>query len=148
MTDNDNYIIQQKKETKSNYRILFEKIVKSSPSKVKDIGKIDDAGNFTFSIELTKLGIKKEDLSLYRQELFCPFSANFIGELLIRDNFDQFVSLLTTYSEEEYSEMVCKCIHKTFGMRFLNDKIIFTFHISLLQKILNEDIKNNLCKTV
>ena len=44
----------------------------------------------------------------------------------------------------EYISYVNRFEHNGFGLKFINNQFIFSFHISLLQRLLTEDFKKQL----
>ena len=72
--------------------------------------------------------------------------ADFLGELLVRENINKFAEILTKVPNIDYAVVVNKYKHTRFGMRMKGDGFIFKFHINLVQKILTEDFKRQVDK--
>lgn len=123
----------------SRFRELFRCIVVSSPE-VKIIDGCDSEGDIRFEVSMKSMGISYETLMKYKEEISSDFTANFMGELLIRENMDKFIKSLTDL-ENGYLSAVNKYEHRKFGLKVFRDKFVFTFHASLLQNILTEDFK-------
>jgi len=105
------------------------------------ISPCNDSGNVFFSISLSELKIPFTTFVECQNELFCDYVANFLGEVFIRDNIEEFTKVLTDILPDRYNNIVNKLNHMGFGLQFCNNKLIFSFHVSLLQKILTEDFK-------
>ena len=78
-------------------------------------------------------------------EIFSPFVADFLGELIIRTNLDKFTDKLTRMHHDSFVYAVkggeTETCHKRFGMKVKDGMISFRFHISLLHEILTEDFR-------
>ena len=95
-----------------------------------------------------KLSASLRDLSLPRVTLvktgFCrtAFFVDLLGDLLVRKNLALFAKLLTQVEPKNYDQMVNGHQHRHFGMQVdQNDVISLSFHISLIQTILGEDLE-------
>jgi len=126
----------------SKFRDLFAIIVSSSPE-VKILEKCSDEGDVMFECPIRSLGINYELLMKYKTEITSDFTANFLGELLIRENMDKFAKILTDL-KDDYIARVNQYEHRKFGMKIFRDRFIFTFHISLIQSILTESFKKKM----
>jgi len=122
----------------SNYRDLFLKFIKSD-AKVK-IEKIKD-GDVTFSIAIKDMGLNYQDIQKYRSEIFSHLAVNFIGEVLVRENINEFANILTKIDKNRYADVVNGFEHKKFGLKINRNRFNFCFHISLVQSILNEGFR-------
>ena len=118
---------------------LLARVIKANP--VLTIEGPSPEGDIKFSASL-------RDLSLPRATLvktgFCrtAFFVDLLGDLLVRKNLAQFAKLLTQVEPKNYDQMVNGHQHRHFGMLVNeNDVIQFTFHISLIQTILAEDLE-------
>jgi len=125
------------------YRELFSLFITTSP-KINILSKVSDDGDIKFSVDRKDMGISFDDLVKYRDQVFSDFNANFIGELLVRENIDQFAKILVSLDKEAYPSIVNRYQHKKFGMEVVREKFTFKFHISLLQSILTEDFKRQI----
>lgn len=122
----------------SKYREVFGIVATSKPD--LKIIECDEDGRIRFEVTTKSLGISYETIMKYRNELSSDYMANVLGELVIREHLNKFVKLLTNM-KEQYLTAVNKYEHKKFGLRAFSGKFIFTFHASLLQRILTEDFK-------
>ena len=99
---------------------------------------LTEDGNATFSVPLEHLGLTAEQVNKicnFRSRTFI----NFFGELLIRPRFREFYEILITLNN--YSkEMSATFQHQDFGLKLKRDPDVleFTFHISLLQELEQE----------
>ena len=131
-------------DKKSNrFRDLLSIISMSNPE-IKIIEKCSDEGDITFEVAMKSLGISYENLIKYKYEIGSDFVANFLGELLIRENIEKFARIITDL-KDDYKARVTQFEHKKFGMKIFRDKFIFVFHISLIQSILMEDFRRKIC---
>ena len=144
-TDQDN-VFSKKIERKLNsrYRELIQILIKSSPI-ITIFTDIKTDGDICFSISLNDIGINNSVYLKYRNIIFSDYLANFLGELLVRENIEEFSKILTTkVSAEDYSSIVNTYEHHQFGMEVVKNNLVFSFHISLLQSILTESLKRKL----
>lgn len=150
----EEYIEEMKSDTEScskalpnkNSILLREVLVSlcsiSIVPKIKITNPCDENGNVVFEAytesakDLYDFFLKHKSES----QAYTNFIANFTGELLIRENIDVFAKIIMDL-KKSYSNKVTKFKHKTFGMTIFDNKIVFKFHISLLESILTEDIK-------
>lgn len=103
-----------------------------------------DPGDIVFEVSKKSLNIDFETMLKYKKELCSTFMMNTIGELVIRENLDEMAQVVLGISHDDYPDLVNGISHRNFGMQIFRDKLVFTFHISLLQKILTEDLKRKL----
>ena len=122
------------------FRELFCIFLSSVP-KIDICDKVSDDGDVRFVVSKDDIGLSFEDIIKYRSEIFSGFCANFMGELLVRENIDRFAKVLVHFNKEPHSSAADRYIHRKFGMEVVRDKFIFVFHISLLQSILTENFK-------
>lgn len=132
------------------YRDLFKVIINSKPTLLSITLNEDNEGTFnghvSFSVGLTDIGLSVANICMYKREFNSPFFAFFVGELLVRENLDDFIEKVQEMGPEDYYNS-CQKIHKTFGMRIKNGKELeFIFHVSLLKKIVSEEFKISLNK--
>jgi hypothetical protein len=130
-----------------NYKDLLKYIVHSS-TEIDIIKDCDDCGDVKFSVPMPQLGISYEVFIKYQEEIISSFFANFIGELLVRENIEKFAEIISKIDKKEFSNIVHHYEHKKFGVEVLKGCIIFSFHISLIQSILTEDFKKQINKKV
>jgi hypothetical protein len=115
-----------------------------SPMKVSIEG-IDDKGDILFYVSLRHLGMTKADLTNYLRLICTRFFTDFVGELLVRYNIDDFVKYMSeSIAPNQYFAMVDSTRHGGFGLFILDgeDAFRFQFHISFLQQILSEDVNH------
>jgi hypothetical protein len=86
---------------------------------------------------MKSVGVTYDVMVDYRDEVVSGLVSNFIGELMIRENIDKFAKIIMELGDN-YLDRVNKFHHEGFGNRIWKDKFIFTFHISLVQRILTE----------
>lgn len=119
---------------------VFLRVLKTNP-KIEMLSFSKEGGDITISVKqedvLAKKYINSDDYIIKTK-----FFANFVGELLVRQNIDKFINLLVKIDSEHYDKLVCGFYHKNFGMYIVpEDKTLrFQFHISLIQDILTENI--------
>jgi len=130
-------------DKKSNRFREFLHIISTSNPEIRIIEKCSDEGDVTFEVSMKSLGISYDNLIKYKYEICSDFSANFLGELLVRENIEKFVKIITEL-KDDYKSKVTKFEHKKFGMKIFRDKFIFVFHISLIQSILTEDFRRKM----
>ena len=130
--------IEQKKKTTSSHRELLSLLLKSSPA-IKTVEACDANGDMRFAINMTDLGLQANDFFHFHDELSSRLIIDCMGELLIRENLSMFVPYLTAMPQENYVVAVGKSHHNSFGMSVRKEAMVFSFHISFLQKILTED---------
>ena len=144
----DDYVKSIKEEVKTqenisnmpltNYRELFSKFIVSNPSiKLEEVVR----GDVTFSVAIKDMGLSCQDMQKLRTEIYSYLAVNFIGELLVRENINQFGKILTKINKEQYSDVVNGYEHKKFGLKIRRNRLYFCFHISLVQSILTEDFR-------
>ena len=148
----DNFVKEIKKsfarDMKNNYKInsrfrnLLNFIMLNPPP--VEIIEIKNDGDIIFSILTADIGLSFGNYIKYKTEILSSFFANFLGELLVRENIDQFTPILTNIKDEKYLSTVNGYTHTKFGIKIFQDKFIFTFHMSLLQSILTEDFKKHI----
>ena len=120
---------------------LIARIVKS-PLKVTIEG-VDDKGDIFFISDIRQLGFTKDDLATSALLIRTRFFTDFLGELLLRYNIDEFVRYISDQIDAvQYMSMVSRTRHGGFGLFILeeDESLRFQFHVSFIQKILSEDI--------
>jgi len=144
----DDYVRSIKEEVKTqgniektpdtNYRILFSKFIASTPKiKLESV----NGGDVLFSISIKDVELTYQELQRCRIEVYSYLAVNFMGELLVRENIDIFAEALTKVDKDRYSDIVNGFEHKKFGLKIMKNRLYFSFHISLVQSILNEDFR-------
>jgi len=95
-------------------------------------------GDIAFITRYSDLGINSQTLRhpFYRTNSF----ANFLGELLVIQNLSMFCEKVMG-AGSNYDALVKAHAHKNFGLRTQGaDLLLFQFHVSLVHKLLNEAI--------
>jgi hypothetical protein len=129
------------KRQSSRYRTLLRKMVYSCPE-VTIIDDDNEDGDVIFSVSMEDMGLTMADYIKYKPEIFSNYIVDSIAELLVRENLDAFSQILTKMDTESYTTLIGKFEHRRFGMKIIKSHFVFRFHISLLQTLLTEDIKN------
>jgi hypothetical protein len=133
--------INYKASNGSRYREIIEKFI-SNPPKTLSIGGLDEKGDMTFSICMKDIGLAYKDYRNYENEFFSRFIIDFIGELIVRENLNEFVNNMNGYGVEEYTSVVeAYGSHKQFGITAQKGQLIFKFHVSFIKHILTEDLR-------
>lgn len=127
----------------SKTRAFFQKILNSKNLDDIKINECKKDGDISFIIKRENMGLSPDDLNNNKPQIFNEFFANFIGEILVRENIDEFAKIIIS-NKEDYNDIVNQFEHKKFGMSYSNNVFLFSFHISLIQKILTEDIKRQI----
>jgi hypothetical protein len=130
----------------SKLRKLILKLISSPPPKIKIVEPCNREGDIKFEVNMKNMGISFETYIENKNEILFDFTVNFIGELLVRENIEEFTKILTGIDKDDYSDIVNKYEHKKFGVKVFRNKFIFSFHVSLLQSILFEGFKKKTVK--
>jgi hypothetical protein len=127
-------------------RKLLNIILSNNPPEIIEIKSGEDIGDLYFSVSLKDIGIDMDILMEHQKELFSTFLGNTLGEFFIRENIDMFAEILTSLEVDDYVSTVNSWTHKKFGVEIdaLENRIVFNFHVSLLQKILTEDLRERI----
>jgi hypothetical protein len=136
---NIGFTTENAKNKSSKLRELFSKIIVSPSSEINIVEKCSEEGDVIFEVPMRSIGIPYDVLVDYKDEIVSDWFANFIGELLIRENINKFAKIITELGDGYFTK-VNSSNHVRFGNRIWKDKFIFTFHISLVQKILTEKL--------
>lgn len=133
----------------SEYRDLFLAVIQNKPV-IDDIVVLRDSeghfgGNISFSFALRDIGLSESNIYLNKQELSSKFFLSFLGELLVRENINEFMEKLSGVDIEEYLGTSNRR-HEKFGMRKIEGKLTLTFHISLLKDLIAEEFQFQLNK--
>jgi len=131
------------KKTTSRIRTLFSYII-SSNSDIKITERCTKDGDITFEVPTKEMGLPYPVLKDYKTEIYSDFVANSIGELLVRENINEFAKIIMELNVDDYPLIVDKYEHRRFGMEIVRDKFVFRFHISLLNNILTENFKRKI----
>lgn len=140
---NVNEIEQQKaqnKKTTSSHRELLTLLLKTSPV-IRAVEPCDANGDMRFAINMSDLGLQSDDFFRFHDELSSRVVIDCIASLLVRENLAMFVPHLTAIPQETYVDLTStsRGQHHNFGMSVRKQFMVFSFHISFLQKILTED---------
>jgi len=126
------------------YRELILEFLKHDLS-ITVSDNVQSDGDIHFSISLKNSGLNLDIYTKYKDAIFSDFFANFLGELLVRENINMFSKILTDkVGAKDYYRLVNTYEHRQFGMEINRNDLIFSFHISLLQSILTESFKKKL----
>jgi hypothetical protein len=120
---------------------LLSRIIRS-PLKMTIEG-IDDKGDIFFFVPIRHIGLTKSDLTNSGTLIKTRFFTDFVGELIVRYNIDDFTRYICEQVDpNQYLAMVSRTRHGGFGLFILEDDeaVRFQFHISFIQQILSEDI--------
>jgi hypothetical protein len=128
-------------KTFNKYRELFSIVIDSKTPHIQYITEIDKQGDILFNVNLEDIGLTKEVLFKYHKEIFSSSFADFIGELLVRENIYDFANKISKLEFDYYQEALTNKNHVKFGMKMNKGSMVFRFHMSLLQDILTEDFK-------
>jgi hypothetical protein len=136
--------IPSQKENNSSCRLrkLLQLILSYSPPRVDEI-TCSAEGDIKFAITRTDVGLNYESYCFYRTEILSDYFINLLGELIVKDNIEMFAKMLTDI--KDYS-VVNKYEHGKFGIEVYGEKLYFTLHISLIQRILTEDFRKEIKK--
>jgi len=138
----ENSKIDYKSLNCSRYREIIGKIM-SNPPKLISIGDLDEKGDVTFSICMKDFGLDYKDYKNYENEFFSRFIIDLVGELIVRENLNEFVNKMKGYGVEEYMSVVeLYGSHKQFGIKAQKGVLIFKFHVSFIKNILTEDLRD------
>jgi len=129
-------------KTSSKYRELLSIVIDIKSPQIQFITEIDKQGDMLFNVNLEDIGLTKEIVAKYNKEIFSNLFADFVGELLIRENINDFATKIKKLKFTDYQEALSNKEHSKFGMKIEKDFMVFKFHIALLQNILTEDFKN------
>ena len=124
-------------------RKLLSILINNMPS-IKIIDEVDESGDVRFEVAMDDVGLKIDVVDRYSKEIFSPFTVNVLGEMLVRENISAFAEIINRIDQSRYLSIVNRFEHKRFGMTLYKNKILFCFHISLIQSILMEDLKKGL----
>jgi hypothetical protein len=125
----------------STYRNIFSAIMKND-IKYICINDVDEKGDIYFSIKMTNLGLTAKDYKIFEKEFFSHFVIDFIGEFIVRENIELFSQKICKYDMNDYMNAIKEYgVHKRFGVKAKNGILTFQFNISLLKKILTEEIR-------
>lgn len=134
---------------KSNkLRKIILKLISCPSPPIRIVEECNEEGDVRFEVSMKDLGMSFCTYVEYKNEILFDFTASFIGELLVRENIENFTKILTGLDMGIYSNIINKFEHKKFGIKVFKNKFIFSFHISLLQSILFEDFKKKSVKYV
>jgi len=127
-----------------SYRDLILKIISSLDCPINIRSFDEKEGKIVFSVSLECMEMPYEYIISHKNRLFCNFMANFMGEFFIRENMNKFAEIVTNLEFEKYNTAVSGKEHRNFGLDYINGSLVFAFHVSLIQSILFENIKNKI----
>lgn len=122
-------------------RKIFSKIISSDKPALLTVNECKQDGELVFSIDIKDMGLTIDDIKEFKGEIFTNFFADFIGEFLVRENINEFMAKIASISPSQINHLFNEALHTRFGMKVFANKFEFSFHVSLLQKILAEDFK-------
>tara|TARA_R110000824_G_scaffold148242_3_gene317825 strand:+ start:1665 stop:2120 length:456 start_codon:yes stop_codon:yes gene_type:complete len=136
--------IEEQGDNVGRYSKILPKII-DHHIPVHNISECTKEGDIIFTITMDSLGVSRDVFWEHTGEIFSPFVADFLGELIIRTNLDKFTDKLTRMHHDSFVYAVkggeTETCHKRFGMKVKDGMISFRFHISLLHEILTEDFR-------
>src|SRR5258708_3298761 len=94
---------------------IFVRILKSPHKIAIEHSEIDEEGAIAFDVPLKQLGLSKLDLTEFSSVIKTTFFANFVGELFIRENIEDFVKLWVNLNPGRYVSILSKDSHRHFG---------------------------------
>jgi len=109
--------------------------------KVLGSSPCSEDGDIKFEVLTSDIGLSYIEFAEYKSLMFVPFVGNFIGELLVRENIGVFADILSNIDFDEYPSVVSNYKHR---VEIFRNRIVLSFHISLLQSILTEDFEKQL----
>jgi len=140
MQDATRQVVGEKPSRQTDFPSKLLARISNSEAIVVVDGGVDKNGDVHFSIPMRQAGLSRPVWS--RTPIVrTPFFVNLLGEILVRKNIGMFSKLLTDIPPDSYDKLVNCFKHRHFGMDIdENDILRFQFHISLVQKILTEDV--------
>ena len=132
-----------------SHRSVLSRIINAKPC-VRNIEWLSNAdgsitGRILFSIGVEDAGFTMADVQKrYNRQIFSNFVADFMGQLILRDNISRFTNEMMAMQADVFTQAVGSCTHQRFGMSLDIEKheLIFSFHVSLLTEILTEEFKH------
>jgi hypothetical protein len=103
--------------------------------------KIVKQGNIRFSIPIQIFCGGDPDILKEIEEVdslqnsIGMFYSDIIGEMIVRNNLQKFISKFLSIEEKSYRENIAPYNHVHFGIKASEKSIHMQFHLSLLQKI-------------
>ena len=140
--ENDKVISQRENNSPSKLRSLLKLVLSYPPPRIDDI-VCSSEGDIKFSISRNDIGLCYDSYCIYRSEILSDFFINFWGEILVKDHLETFAKILTDL--KDYS-VVNKYEHGKFGIEISGEKLIFTLHMSYIQRLLTEDFRKEIKK--
>ncbi len=99
----------------------------------------DLTGWANFIVPISNLGLTKTILAKYRNEIYSAHFASFIAEVIIYENIDMFINQLSDFNVDSYDSAFSGLTHGTFGLSYVNEKMVFIFHVSYINNLLVAD---------
>lgn len=134
-------VSKTKTNTFDRYKELLTIVTSYRSPQIRFITEVGLVGDLLFNINLEDIGLTDDVIAKYNKEIFSNLFVDFIGELIIRDNIDEFVVKINKLDFNHYQQSLSVKHHSRFGMKINKGLMIFKFHMSLLQGILTEDFK-------
>lgn len=121
-------------------RKIIAAIVATKPPKIT-VGPVRADGDMSFDVRIKGCGLTKDDCT--NPIVITKFMINFIGELLVRENFDKFAQIVNGFDKTVYKKIVGNRTHSDFGMTTDTKMVFMTFHLhlSLISNIMTEDFQ-------
>jgi len=117
---------------------LLARVIRADAAVTYD--ELTGEGDIRFSIPMRAIRLSRAAMERYP---LCrtSFFIDLIGEVLVRKNIAQFVDVLKKLDATVYDSRVNAHKHRHFGL-IIDEKGVlrFQFHISLVQRILTEDL--------
>lgn len=137
----ENNIVKDDKACKtSRVRHVLSHVVDKTVV-ISSIDLHEEEGDIVFSVSAKDLGLSQKFLYTYHHEIYSNFVADIVGELIVRDNMELFIDALSKMNTTNYISAVSRDAHKHFGMKYEKGYFVFSFHVSLIQKIITESFK-------
>jgi hypothetical protein len=130
-------------QNKNAYRHIFLSILQANPP-IVNISGCNEFGDMEFAIKISDCGLSLPEIRQYESELFSFFCVDFLGEYFIRENLDSFIDKLQDYNVQKYVNSINKYgKHKYFGIKISSTHIIFKFQVSLINKIISDNLRES-----
>ena len=122
------------------FRGLLQAVLENQPGiKIESLQK---SGYIKFKVKCKDVNLDPTSRKKYENEIYTYFFANFLGELLVRENLEQFAHILSNCDMETFKSGIIGTSHENFGVDIYRGSLIFTFHINLVQELMFENLKD------
>jgi len=103
-------------------------------------------GYLSVVVSMHSINLTPKDFYKYNKELFSKFIADFLGELVIRHNMKYFFDAIVKQGNYLCNPYVINQKHTHFGLKIdnSNENLIFILHVSLIQRILTENVRQQM----